>query len=372
MKFENIAIIGSGTMGTGIAQTLAMYGYHVTVVNKHKESLMKCVYSISHNLERMVKKGKIYPDEKEDVLRRIKTTLDIQEAVKNAELIIEAVTENLDIKKDVFHKISVSAPEESIITSNTSSLSINQLSSYVKKPERFLGLHFFNPAPVMKLVEVVKGEQTSEENVERIVNFVKTLNKTPIIVQKDIPGFIVNRILIPTIILGIHDLKKWSKEEIDATMHYEYGFPMGVIKLADFIGLDVINYINENIGLIKTPDILRELVKNGKLGRKTGIGFYDWGNKTPEIKGQLGTYPGMRLISTMVTIAVELASLGVAKPELIDTAFKLGTNVPKGPFEFLKEKKLHEIISTLNTLHKEFSSPIFDAQQFKNIEIFNV
>ncbi|MCD6130548.1 MAG: NAD(P)-binding domain-containing protein [Candidatus Hydrothermae bacterium] len=365
MKFENIAIIGSGTMGTGIAQTLAVSGYYVTVMDTQKESLRKCVDTISHNLERMVKKGKMHSDEKEEILRWVRTTLDIQKAVKNVDLIIEAVTEDLNIKKEVFHKVSLFAPEESIITSNTSSFGINQLSSYVKKPERFLGLHFFNPAPVMELVEVVKGEQTRGEYVEGIVNFVKTLNKTPIIVQKDIPGFIVNRILIPTITLGIHDLKKWSKEEIDSTMHYEYGLPMGVIKLADFIGLDVVNHINENIGLIETPNILRELVKNGKLGRKTGIGFYDWENKAPEIKDQLGIYPGMRLISTMVAIAVELASLGVAKPEVIDMAFKLGTNVPKGPFELLKEKDFDEIISTLNTLHKEFRSPIFIAPEPK-------
>jgi len=365
VKFKYIAVIGSGTMGTGISQVLAVSGYQVTVVNKSRESLEKCIATISSNLEKMVQKGKISFDEKEQVLNRIRATLDVKGAVENADLVLEAVTEDITVKKDVFQKVSLFAPEGSIIASNTSSLSITQLSKYVKKPERFLGIHFFNPAPIMKLVEIVRGQYTSDEYVKIAVEFIKTLDKIPVIIQKDVPGFIVNRILVPTIALAINDLQKWSKEDVDTVMHRDYGFPLGIIKLADFIGLDVVTYINENIGLIETPTLLKELVKNGRLGRKTGVGFYNWKTGSPKLDRGSGTYPGIRLISTMVSIATELVDLRVAEPQIVDMAFKLGTNVPKGPFELLEERGPVEILSTLDTLYKEFRSSVFNPKTFK-------
>lgn len=365
MGFEHIAVIGSGTMGTGITQTLAMHGYNVIVVNTNEDSLKRCKHEINRNLEKLVLKGRLSLEQKKDILCRIQTIQNIKDAVKDANLVIEAVTEDMRIKKDVFTKISMYVPNESIIASNTSSLSINKLSNYVKDSERFLGIHFFNPAPIMKLVEVVKSVHTSEETLQSAIKFVNSLEKTPIVVKKDIPGFIVNRILIPTITLAIHDLKKWSKEDIDSVMHYDYGFPLGIIRLADFIGLDVLYYVNKNINLIDTPDILIRKVKNKELGKKTGNGFYNWTNESLKItKKENSTYDGLRLISPIVSIATELACLDIATPKEIDIAFKLGTNISKGPFEFLKDIGVDIISRKLSEVYNETKYSFLSNQEF--------
>jgi enoyl-CoA hydratase/3-hydroxyacyl-CoA dehydrogenase len=351
---KKVAVLGAGVMGHGIAQVCATAGYDVAVRDIKQEFIDKARESIEKSLEKAVSKGKLSDQKAKEILGRLKFTLSIEEAVKDADLVIEAIPEVMDLKKSLFAEVQKYAKRECIFASNTSGLSITELGNSTDRPDKFVGLHFFNPPVVMQLVEVVRGEKTSDETVSRCVEFVKSIGKTPVVVRKDVAGFIVNRILVPYLTLAIEDMEKGiaKREEIDSVFLYKYNFPMGPIELSDFVGLDVLNFIGSQWGLVPTPRILKEKFEKKELGAKTGKGFYDWTSGRPKIP-KLEGYDELRLIAPMVNIAAELIELGVAEAKEIDTAMKLGTNMPKGVCELGDEIGLDRILAKLEELYKE-------------------
>jgi 3-hydroxybutyryl-CoA dehydrogenase len=287
---RNISVIGSGTMGNGIAHTFAQFGYEVTLIDISEKALEKGISTIEKNLDRQVSKGSISNDDKETTLRRINTSTSIEEGVKSANLVVEAATENIDLKLNIFKLLDQYAPKTAILASNTSSISITAIGAVTERPEKVIGMHFMNPVPVMKLVEIIRGYSTSNEVTNTIFEISKTLGKTPVEVN-DYPGFVANRILMPMINEAIYTLYEGvaGVEEIDTVMKLGMAHPMGPLQLADFIGLDVcLAILNVLYDGFKQPKyapcpLLVNMVTAKKLGVKTTEGFYQWGHGTKEL-----------------------------------------------------------------------------------------
>ena len=290
MKVEDIkkvSVIGFGTMGTAITQTIAQAGYDVIARDITDDLLKRGLEMIKtgpFGLEKAVQKGKITKEQADAVLSRIRVTTDLAEAVKDADLVIEAVFENLDAKKKVFLEIDKSAPRHAIIVSNTSTLSITAMASATSRPEKVAGMHFFNPAQVMKLVEVIRGVLTSDETVETVRGLAERLGKTPIVVNRDIPGFVANRIGVPGMLeaIRLYEENVASARDIDNAMKLGYNWPMGPLELADLVGLDVLLDTAESIYMetrepkYNPPVILKQMVRAGLFGRKVKKGFYTY------------------------------------------------------------------------------------------------
>lgn len=280
---KQIVVLGAGTMGNGIAHTFALHKFNVTLIDTDSARLENAINTIERNLERQVKKGTIDLAGKEETLSNITSTSVLSEGITNADLIIEAVTENLEIKCDLFRKIDELCPTHTIIASNTSSISITALASATKRPAQVVGMHFMNPVPIMKLVEVIRGYETSDDTATKIMNLATKLDKVPVEVN-DYPGFIANRILMPMINESIFALYEGvaGKEEIDQVMKLGMAHPMGPLQLADFIGLDVcsaiLTVLYNGFGNPKYAPcpLLTKMVTAGKLGIKTKEGFYKY------------------------------------------------------------------------------------------------
>lgn len=282
---DTIAVLGAGTMGNGIAHVFAQNGYKVHLIDISQDSLDKALATIAKNLNRMVVKDLIDEKEKSNILDRINTFTDLKEGAKNVDLVIEAATENAEIKKPLFKELDAVCDKRTVLASNTSSISITELANITNRPENVIGMHFMNPVPLMKLVEVIKGRATSPQVVKTIMELSKKLGKIPVEVN-DFPGFIANRILMPMIneaIEALHDGVS-GVNEIDTVMKLGMAHPMGPLQLADFIGLDVcLSILNVMQDGFKNPKyapcpLLVQMVKNGKLGIKSGEGFYDYSN----------------------------------------------------------------------------------------------
>lgn len=280
---KNITVIGSGTMGNGIAHVFAQFGFDVTLVDISKEALAKGIQTISKNLDRQVIKGAITADDKSATLARINPITDLALGVKNAELVVEAATENVDLKLKIFREIDANAPSSCILASNTSSISITKIAAVTKRAEKVIGMHFMNPVPVMKLIEVIRGYSTSDEVTQIIMELSKKLEKVPVEVN-DYPGFVANKILMPMINEAIITLQEGTAgvEEIDTVMRLGMGHPMGPLRLADFIGLDVclaiLKVLQDGYGNPKyaPSTLLVNMVMAGHLGNKSGKGFYNY------------------------------------------------------------------------------------------------
>ena len=280
---KNIAVIGAGTMGNGIAHTFAQSGYKVQLIDVNEEALKKGVNTISKNLDRMVAKEKITEKEKQETLDNITLYTNITEGVEFAGLVVEAATENIDLKLRIFKQLDNDCPEDTILATNTSSISITQIASNTSRPEMVIGMHFMNPVPIMKLVEIIRGYNTSDEVTKTIMDLSKKLGKDPVEVN-DYPGFVANRILMPMINESIETLYNGvaGVQEIDTVMKLGMAHPMGPLQLADFIGLDVcLSILNVMYDGFKNPKyapcpLLVNMVRAGKLGIKSGEGFYDY------------------------------------------------------------------------------------------------
>lgn len=278
---KNISVIGAGTMGNGIAHVFAQHGFNVTLIDISKEQLEKALATIDKNLDRLVKKEIIRKELKQETLDRITTINSIEEGVKNAEVVVEAATENTELKLKIFQQIDKAAPADCILATNTSSISITKIAAATSRPDKVIGMHFMNPVPVMKLVEIINGYATEKEVTDTVVELSKELGKVPCVVN-DYPGFIANRILMPMINEAICSLYEGiaGVEEIDTVMKLGMAHPMGPLQLADFIGLDVclaiLNVLHDGFGNPKYAPcpLLVNMVTAGKLGVKTGEGFY--------------------------------------------------------------------------------------------------
>ncbi len=282
MEIKTVLIVGSGAMGSGIAYVTAANGYNVILNDISQEILDKAMDRIRYDVMRGIDKGKLDMKTAEALIGRIKPNPNLEDAGKNFDLMVEAVFENMDVKKEIFKKVDAVAPEHAILASNTSTLSITELASVTNRPERVLGLHFFNPPAAMKLVEVIKGEKTSDEVIELGKSFATSVGKTPVI-AKDSPGFIVNRILVPVMVEAVRLLEAGvaSKEDIDKAMTLGANMPVGPLTLADAVGLDVALAATRTLEAkfgecYSPPKILVDLVEQGHLGMKSGKGFYEY------------------------------------------------------------------------------------------------
>ncbi len=287
---ENIAVIGAGTMGNGIAHVFAQNGYKVNLIDISTEALDKAFKTIEKNLDRMLSKEKITTETKEKTLSNLHKITNLKEGVSDADLVVEAATENMDIKLSIFKQMDQFAPANCILSTNTSSISITKIAAVTKRADKVIGMHFMNPVPVMKLVEVIKGYSTSNETLQTIMELSKIIGKVPVEVN-DFPGFVANKILMPMIneaIITLHEGVA-GVEEIDTVMKLGMAHPMGPLQLADFIGLDVclaiLKVLQDGFGNPKYAPcpLLVNMVTAGKLGVKSGEGFYNWSHGTKEL-----------------------------------------------------------------------------------------
>ncbi len=358
LKLKKVTVIGAGVMGHGIAQVCAMAGFDVTIVDVNEEILKRALQLISQSLNKFVEKGTITREDATKAFERIKTSLSIAEAVKDADIIIEAVPENLELKRQVFRQIDMYAPPHALLTSNTSTLRITEIATVTSRPNKVVGTHFFNPPQLMPLVEVVKGELTGEDTVSEILDFVSKIGKQSILCKKDVRGFIINRVgsqVFEECLWAVYRGEA-TIEEVDASVRAA-GFPMGMFELMDFIGLDPLlmglKALEEAYGdRFKVSPLLEDLVKQGKYGRKSGQGFYDWSKGRPLIKLELaGKYDINRIWAVAVNEAAHLISEGVADPLTIDRGMKLAQNFPAGPCEKSDEIGIDIIFNLLNELY---------------------
>jgi 3-hydroxybutyryl-CoA dehydrogenase len=280
---KNVAVIGAGTMGNGIAHTFAQFDYKVQLIDISQAALEKGMTTITKNLDRMVAKERISEEDKDKTLANITTLTSIEEGVEYASLVVEAATENVDLKLKIFKDLDKFCPDDTILASNTSSISITQIAAATSRPNRVIGMHFMNPVPIMKLVEIIKGYNTSDETYQTVADISKKLNKVPVEVN-DYPGFVANRILMPMINEAIETLYNGvaGVKEIDTVMMLGMAHPMGPLALADFIGLDIclsiLNVMHDGFKNQKYAPcpLLVNMVMAGKLGSKSGEGFYDY------------------------------------------------------------------------------------------------
>ncbi len=292
MKVEDvkkICVLGAGLMGNGIAQTCAQAGYQVTMRDIEDRFVENGMSSIKKNLSRSVSKGRITQEKMDEIVERINGTIDLKEAVSDADVVIEAIIENKDLKKKVYAELDEICKPECVFASNTSSISITDMASATKRADKFIGMHFFNPVPIMKLVEIIKGYETSDETYEFIDKLSKKLGKETVLVN-EAPGFAVNRLLLPFLLEAIFTIQEGvaSVEDLDTAIKLGLNHPMGPLTLLDFVGLDTTLHIADYLfsefqdSKYRTPTLLRKMVRAGHLGRKTGKGFYDYSKKPPE------------------------------------------------------------------------------------------
>jgi len=358
--FRKIAVIGSGAVGPGIAQLIAMAGYEVVLVGRNEEHLKKGKEKITWSLDKFVEKKRIRREDADATLLRISTTTSYEEAGKNIDVAIEAVPENMELKRRVFATLDSVAPPNAIFASNTSTLSITEIGKATKRSDKVAGMHFFNPPQQMALVEVIKGKETSQKTMETLIALARQLGKTPIVVRKDVRGFVVNRILSAIFLeaFWVYHRGESTKEGIDASVKYTGGFPMGWFELADFSGLDVVYEVGKNLyeayGERFKPctEVIGPLVKEHRLGQKTGIGFYDWTKGRPTIPSSLRKeYDVEWSWAVAINEASWLIHDGAAGPRDIDTGMRLGANWPSGPCEHADKVGLDIILSKLKELY---------------------
>jgi enoyl-CoA hydratase/3-hydroxyacyl-CoA dehydrogenase len=366
-EVTQVAVIGAGAMGHGIAQILAMAGFGVAMTDVSDEFIQKGFERIKWSLEKFVEKRTINKEEMESALSKIRLAEDYANAVTNADFVIEATPEDLTLKKKVFSEIDSHAPPHAIIASNTSSLSISALGSATKRAEKVVGMHFFNPPQLMPLVEVVKGASTSDQTAQTAIDLAKKLGKTPVLVRKDVRGFIVNSVLGYVFNEAFWAMYRGeaTRDQIDSAIKYKAGFPMGIFELADFVGLDILDSASKQMASeygdrVRIPPVVEPMVKAGKLGQKTGEGFYNWKAGRPRIPFELADdFDVDRIYVVSINGAAWLVHGGVAVPEDVDTGMKFGAGWPSGPCELGDRLGLDTVIAKLKELNTKLNDPSY-------------
>ncbi len=354
----DIAVVGAGTMGAGIAESAALAGMPAMLLDVSDDALERGRQTIEKDLERRVKKGRLSEEERQQVLGRVSVTTSIEDCA-GAPLVVEAVVEDMEIKKKVFADLERVTGDYAVLATNTSSLSVAGIAAATEVPGRVVGMHFFNPVPAMRLVEIVSGPSTDPEVIDRSEEVARRLGKTPIRVS-DTPGFVVNRVARPFYLEALRIVEAGGEPgQVDAAMR-EAGFRMGPLQLADLIGQDINLAVSESLferyyyqPRFRPSYLQRSMVEAGLLGRKSSRGFYDYGSEENGTEAETTAYSedvALRVISCIVNEAFLSLSEGVATAEDIDQAMKLGANYPKGPFEWAEEIGASSILETLDSL----------------------
>ena len=371
MTVKNITVLGSGVMGHGIAQVSATAGYNVVLRDIKQEFLDKAMEKIKWSLDKLVSKEKISKEEGDAIFSRIVPIVDLNEAVKNAELVIEVVPEIMDLKKSVYAELDKAASPEVVFASNTSTLPITEIANTTSRPEKFIGIHFFNPPQLMKLVEVIPGEKTSQEITDLTQEYVKSVNKQAVLCRKDVPGFIINRLFIPMVHEACYaqDRTNATLEEIDSAVKFKLGFPMGIFELADFTGMDVIHKATVEMHLrdkkvINPHPTIEKMFDEKKLGQKSGEGYYKYSDDKYErvaLSEELAEkFNPIQLVANILNNAAWLITNGASDIAEIEKAAQLGLGLRKPLFETAKEIGIKNIVNELNKLtekHGEFYKP---------------
>jgi enoyl-CoA hydratase/3-hydroxyacyl-CoA dehydrogenase len=364
LNIKNITVLGSGVMGHGIAQVSATAGYNVVLRDIKQEFLDKAMEKIRWSLDKLVTKEKISKEEGDAIFSRIIPIVDLNDAVKDAEMVIEVVPEIMDLKKKVYAELDKAAKPEVIFASNTSTLPITEIANTTSRPEKFIGIHFFNPPQLMKLVEIIPGEKTSQEITDLTQEFVKSVNKQAVLCRKDVPGFIINRLFIPMVheACYLQDRTGATLEEIDSAVKFKLGFPMGIFELADFTGMDVIHKATVEMHLrdkkvINPHKTVEKMFDEKKLGQKSGEGYYKYSDdkyERVELSEELAQKcDPIQLVANILNNAAWLITNGASDIEEIEKAVKLGLGLRKPLFETAKEIGIQNIIDELNKLAQE-------------------
>ncbi|MEF8800025.1 MAG: 3-hydroxyacyl-CoA dehydrogenase NAD-binding domain-containing protein [Halolamina sp.] len=367
---EKIAVLGAGNMGHGIAEVAALAGYEVTMRDINEEFVQNGYEQVEWSLGKLVEKDQITQAEADSALDRLTPVVELDAAVGDADVVLEAVPEKMDIKKEVYREVEQYAPDRAIFVTNTSSLSVTELSQVSDRPERFCGMHFFNPPVRMQLVEVISGAQTGGETLDTIEALAESMGKTPVRVRKDSPGFIVNRVLVPLMNEAAWAVQAGDAtiEEVDSTTKFDIGLPMGSFELADQVGVDVgyhvLEYMYQELGDAYRPcPLLAEKVETDELGRKTGRGFYNYENGGAEIPTDAGREDiHERLLAVMANEVAGLVAEDVADPEAIDRAVKLGAGFPDGPAKMADDYGLEALVGQLDELAEETGEARYEVE----------
>lgn len=365
MTLKNITVLGSGIMGHGIAQISAMSGYKVKLRDIEKQFLDRAMDKVKWSLQKLAEKNKITNDQVEEFYNNITPVVDLNEAVKETDLIIEAVPEDYNLKKSVYKELDKITDSKTIYASNTSTLPITELSKLIDNPNRFIGVHFFNPPQLMKLVEIIPGTETDPLIIEEINNYVKKIRKTPIICKKDVAGFIVNRIFIPLVHEAAHclDRENISMEIVDSAVKYRLDFPMGIFELADYTGLDVIYKATYEMNLRDKKVILphpkiNELYEAKHFGQKSGKGFYEYkGDKYERIdlsEEKASKYDPISILAVASNNASWLISNEVCSKEDLENALKLGMGLKTEIFKLIEKYGVQKVLDELNNLKEKY------------------
>ena len=367
---KHVSVIGAGAMGHSIAQVALMSGYSVSLYDIKDKIVENGKSRIEWSFKRFVEKAKISESDYKKFMSNLTLTTDLEGAVKKADLCIEAAPEKLDLKKKIFSDLDKLTPKHTILASNTSNMSITEISAVTQRPEKVIGMHFFNPPVLMPIIEIVKGDKTSTETLNVMTDFSKKSNKTTIL-SKDSPGFICNRIIAPsTLLLNLMlDQKEYPPEKIDAAA-MNMGSPIGPYQLQDYLGLDVVydsmKYLSERLSKDYAPTpTMERLIKENKFGKKTGKGIYNWKGGRPEIDlSDPADFDMMKPMLVQINEAAKLLEEGVGTAKDINTGMSLAFNNPVGPFELAESTNLTELTDFLDGLAKKYSKEVFYAHKW--------
>jgi len=372
---RRVTVMGSGIMGHGIAQVCAMAGYDVILRDIEFSFLNKALDKIKWSLGKLVEKEKISQIDAEQIFRRIRPETDLKNSLTDTDLVLEAVPEDLTLKRELYTGLDKYAEQKTLYASNTSTLPITEIAALTKRPDSFIGLHFFNPPQLMKLVEVIPGENTKQETIEAAMNFVLRIGKEPVLCRKDVAGFIVNRIFIPLVHEAAYRLERdrVSMAEIDSAVKYKLGFPMGIFELADYTGLDVIfkatsEMYSRDKRVVRPHPKIKELFDGRNFGQKTGQGFYEYGknpyqrvNLTPE---EAVKYDPISLLAISANKAGWLISNKVCTREDLDKALRLGMGLKKDLFNTVEEFGVGNVVAKLREMAEEEQESSYEPDAY--------